>query len=444
MPPQLALVICIFVILYLFRMDAGRGEGVSHAVWIPFSWMFLAASRFVSQWVRLGTPDFSTEAILDGSPIDRAVFAILIISGLLTLLHRRIAWGKWIADNKWVWLYFAFGLVSIFWSDYPMVALRRLMKASGNLVMALVILSEERPYRALGITLKRLAYILIPLSVLFIKYYPELGRRYHMGMPMFTGVATQKNGLGQICLLSGIYFSWHLIAERMSCVEGWRRMHYSIYAIMLPMTLWLFYMADSATSLGCMGIALGLFLVSRLSIVARHPGRILTILGVGAVLYVGAEALFGISGKLIEMLGRDPTLTTRVPMWEDLLSMVQNPIIGFGYESFWLGARQEMIYEKWGIAFNAHNGYLEMYLHLGGVGVCFLLLWAISGVRNVRKYLSIHYGIAILRLCLIVVVLIYNWTEATFYGINNMWLLLWVAMLIESADERYDRMWRRP
>jgi hypothetical protein len=40
-----------------------------------------------------------------------------------------------------------------------------------------------------------------------------------------------------------------------------------------------------------------------------------------------------------------------------------------------------------------------------------------------------------LRLCFIVVICIYNWTEATFVGVNNMWLLL-LFSIMEISGKR--------
>ena len=84
----------------------------------------------------------------------------------------------------------------------------------GNLVMAVIILTEQDPGAAFGVTLRRLAFLLMPPSILFIKYYPAFGRVYHMGLPLFIGVASQKNGLGQLCLITGIYFCWGIVVRR--------------------------------------------------------------------------------------------------------------------------------------------------------------------------------------------------------------------------------------
>jgi O-antigen ligase len=430
MPPQLAALICAIFILYLFRLDLKKKiDGVSRAIWIPFVWMFLAGSRYVSQWLDLGAPVTSADAYLEGSPVDRAVFLILILAGAMILIRRRLKWGELLNQNVLIWLFFLFGLISILWSDYPFVSFKRWIKALGNVIMVLVILTEQRPYGAVGFILRHLAFLLLPLSVLFIKYYPDLGRGYHMGLPMFTGVAGQKNGLGQICLLSGIYFCWDLLFNRREGIELGSRLHFSIYLVFLSMIAWLLYIANSATSLACLVVALALFIVARQPAVARVPRRILA-LGVACIVFWGImELAFDVKDTVITMLGRRPDLTTRVPMWEDLLAMVKNPIVGVGYESFWLGDRREFVSSRWGVDRQAHNGYLEMYLSLGLIGLFTLVGGILSGLRKVARHLVVDYPAAMLRLSFIVVVVLYNWTEATFMGVSNIWVLLLLGVM---------------
>ena len=410
-------------------MDRHNSSGVSKAIWIPFTWMFLSGSRYVSQWFNLGVPGGSTDSILEGSPVDRIVFIILIIAGIVVLFRRRINWKEIFRKNVWIWLFFLFGAISLLWSDFPFVAFKRWIKALGNIVMVLVILSEHRPYHAFGIILRRLAFILLPLSVLFIKYYPDLGRAYHMGHPMFTGVTYQKNQLGQLCLLTGLYFSWFLLLGRKTQYEFHHKFHYSIYLIILPITAWLFHMANSATSMLCLLIAIFIFLFSSLPTMSDHPRRILyfSILFVGVYFFM--NYFFEVKNFVIGLLGRRPDLTTRVPMWEDLRSMVKNPLLGFGFESFWLGDRRRIIMETWGIGGQAHNGYLDMYLHLGYLGLSFIFFWIISGIRKIHKHLVRDYPVAVLRFSLFTIVALYNYTEATFYGVSNMWIIFLIGIM---------------
>jgi exopolysaccharide production protein ExoQ len=429
MSPPVATLICFIVILYLFWTDRkNKIDGVSKAIWVPFFWMFISGSRFVSQWINPNAALMSAEAYLEGSPLDRAVFLILIILGLVILIRRNLNWKLAVKKNTWIWLFLMFGLISVLWSDYPFVSFKRWIKALGTPIMALVIMTEERPLEAIGVLARRLAYVLLPLSVLFIKYYPNLGRAYHMGQPMFTGVALQKNGLGQICLVVGIYYCWDLLFNRQNR-KDLRRLHgFLPYLLILPMLGWLIHMAGSSTSLMCLIIAMSILIVSRVPSVSKAPGRLMR-LGLTAVLVlIALEVTLGVSAKVISALGRDPTLTNRVSIWQSLLAMAGNPLIGVGYESFWLGKRLAVLMDTVGVR-QAHNGYLETYLNIGLVGLVLVVALMISGLVKARKEMTIDYRFAVLRLTFIVVVAIYNWTEATLYGVNNMWLLLFLGSI---------------
>ena len=410
-------------------MDRKNTVGVSSAIWVPFLWIFPSCSRTVSQWLNLGAPDLPAGNILEGSPLDRAFYTLLIIAGILILRQRRINWSALFTQNVWIWLYFLFGAVSFLWSDYPFVSFKRWIKALGTVSMVLVVLTEERPYAAIGFILRRLAFLLLPLSVLFIKYYPDLGRAYHMGRPMFTGVALQKNGLGQICMLSAIYFSWDMLISRSQGNASGQRLHYSIYLIIIPMIAWLLYMANSATSLACTIAAICLFAVCRQPAMVSKPQRIFYIAIAGIAFYGIMEFAFDVKDTIISMLGRRPDLTTRVPMWEDLLSLVRNPLLGTGYESFWLGDRRQYMADHWDIVSQAHNGYLEMYLNMGLIGLLFVVGWIVSGLKKVQRHLYIDYPAAILRLCFIVVVYLSSVTEASFYGVSVFFMFFLLAII---------------
>src|SRR6185503_658307 len=107
---------------------------------------------------------------------------------------------------------------------------------------------------------------------------------------------------------------------------------------------------------------------------------------------VGAIAVTVLFGALVpngytyvvEALGRNTTLTGRTDIWGDLFRMDVNPWLGTGFESFWLGPRAEYLANKYYFHPNqAHNGYIEMYVNLGWIGVGFLALFILSGYRRI-------------------------------------------------------------
>ena len=92
-----------------------------------------------------------------------------------------------------------------------------------------------------------------------------------------------------------------------------------------------------------------------------------------------------------------------------------NPVIGTGFESFWLGERQVKLNEMFTFRPNeAHNGYLETYLNLGLVGVLITVGMLFAAFFKARRELirNSYFG----RFCVAYIVsfAIYNWTEAGF------------------------------
>ena len=167
MPPQLALFLCLLFIGYIFWIDIKTKDGPSHELWIPLIWMFLAGSRYVSQWLNWSPSQL--EAYHEGSPLDAIVFTLLIVGGLYVLSRRKIDWNLLVRQNKWIWLYFLYCGVSIVWSDFPFVSFKRWIKELGNPIMVLVILTDRRPVEAIDSILRRLAVAWLPLSIVFFK-----------------------------------------------------------------------------------------------------------------------------------------------------------------------------------------------------------------------------------------------------------------------------------
>jgi exopolysaccharide production protein ExoQ len=141
MPPVVATVIFVVGIVILFILDRDRKDRTSWALWVPLIWFLIAGSRPVSAWLGM-TPGMSVEQYLEGSPIDRAFFIVLIALGLVVLLGRRRRVAALLQNNWPILVFVAYCAVSITWSDYPGVALKRWIKSLGDYVMVLIVLTE--------------------------------------------------------------------------------------------------------------------------------------------------------------------------------------------------------------------------------------------------------------------------------------------------------------
>ena len=208
MASYIALILWFVAAIVLLRIESKANPQASLFLWVPTLWTLIAASRPVTRWLS-PTARYAGSAA-DGSFADRVVLSGLIAVGIVVLAtRRRIEWSRVWKENWPIFLLFAFIGMSILWSDVPYVSFKRWLRSSGAVVMGLVVLSDVRPLRALESVLRRCAYLLVPLSLVLIKYVPEYGRAYgrSSGAEMWTGVGTHKNALGVLCAVSVIHVS---------------------------------------------------------------------------------------------------------------------------------------------------------------------------------------------------------------------------------------------
>ena len=89
-------------------------------------------------------------------------------------MSRSFNWGSFFSRNLALMAFLSFALVSVCWSDFPFVALKRWFRDLGSYLVILVVLSDPRPLEAVRTVLRRLSYLLIPLSILLNKYYSPI------------------------------------------------------------------------------------------------------------------------------------------------------------------------------------------------------------------------------------------------------------------------------
>ena len=201
MSPSAALIVCIAGIGGLFYLDRDKSLRTSKALWLPVIWLWILGSRPVSVWLGLNPATADPAAVLEGSPFDAGVFAALLAVGIIVLISRKRRTSSCLKASLPVIVYFGYCLLSVCWSDFPDVAFKRWIKAIGDLVMVLIVVTDAEPVAALRRLFSRVGFILLPISVVLIKYYGDLGRGYDPdGRPMNTGVTTNKNTLGVITI----------------------------------------------------------------------------------------------------------------------------------------------------------------------------------------------------------------------------------------------------
>jgi len=164
---------------------------------------------------------------------------------------------------------------------------------------------------------------------------------------------------------------------------------------------------------------------------------------VAVCLFLIAQVSFDLYGKIVELSGHESTIEGRGRLWEILMGTDSSPILGEGFESYWLGDRVEKIWSMPEFRWHpnqAHNGYLELYLNLGVVGLCIFVGLVVVTLKKIRFDLLEDFEWGRFEMGCVVGILAHNWTEAGFKGLSFSLLFFFVIAIRYRAEEIFSYM----
>jgi O-antigen ligase len=438
MTQLLGTIACIASMVWLFILDRDDRVPSSNALWLPTVWLLINGSRAVSTWLHMGPTVTLAQQYTDGSPIDAIIYGILIVAGVVVLNFRSNRVRRFLRANVPLLLFFAYCALSIAWSDHSFIALKRWAKSIGDLVMLMVLVTDKYPLTSARRVFTRVALVLLPLSVLLIECYPNLGSAFNPedGTMMYFGVTTFKNLLGMTCMVCGLAALWSFMSAFEDRAMPNRTRHLIVHGVLLSTALWLIVIADSMTSFACLALAGLVMVMSSQRWVARRPSS-LHVIVCGAIVLPLFAVFADTVGTLVHSLGRNSTLTGRISIWKAVLSLNTNPLFGTGFESFWLGSRLEAV---WNMSVRgiqeAHNGYIELYLNLGWVGLALLGGLIVTGYMDAITAFRRDRDVGRLRLAFLTAALIFSLTEAGFRMLSPIWFAFLLAVAQEAPNSQ--------
>ncbi len=128
---------------------------------------------------------------------------------------------------------------------------------------------------------------------------------------------------------------------------------------------------------------------------------------IGGILLSSTAAVLLIANLefvVVDLLGKNLELNGRFPIWSLMLEQAwKSPWLGYGFAGFWTSDASDPIFSlSWaslareaGVRFNSHNGYLELLLQLGLVG---LTLFTISLLSLIGKAIYLLLRVKTLEL----------------------------------------------
>lgn len=435
----IALIVSLLFSGFLIAVDCRRRKKVSVGVWLPTLLLFIVASRPLSEWVS-GTSYSWERAVVGGmgneasaSPLDTGFFILMIVGSFALASTRGTKWKILLRSNPAIVLFYFYFFISVFWSGDPSGSLKRVTKDFGLLLVASVFFTENSPTEAIRAAYFRCAAVLLPLSVVFIKYYPAYGRSYMVnGTMMFTGVTTQKNTLGEICLVFGALLMWDYVEDR-RLATGARWKGGLDRLILIAIAVWLLHLSQSKTALIC--ALAGIILIARNTkfTSSRINGLIFAAALSLPFLIFFSQMFSSLIEPFVQAIGRNMTFTGRTNIWQHISLGTVNPIIGSGYWNFWGGPDGYAIAESMSTSIpNAHCGYIDIYLDGGFIGLILLftvlIVYGNKLLKSFRSNPDWNHFLRV-RFAILIAMIIYNNAESEFARISPIWFTTLVMIV---------------
>lgn len=436
MNQQTATLLFVIGIAGLFWLDRGGSGRPSKALWLPVIWLGTSGSRPVSAWLGMGAPPETAGQLPESSLLDQAVAATLMLWGVIVLTRRRRDVTGLLKASWPIVLYFSYSLASLVFSDFPGWGFKRWVRGLGDVAMVLIVVTDAQPTAALRRLFSRLGFVLLPVSVLFIKYYPDLGRGFSPwgdGV-VNTGVTTNKNSLGALVFLITLGTLWQVLSLLRDREQPNRARRLLAQCTLLAFGIELLLSAHSATSGASFALGAGLMLAFNLPFFRARPAAVHVL--VLAILLSGSLVeLLGIKDAALKAMGRNPNLTGRTEIWALAITMAPNAIVGAGFETFWCGPRVAKFYARHGgisMTNEAHNGYIEVYLNLGVLGVGLIALILGQGYRRSVSAFRRDSALGALLVAYVVTAVSYSIGEAGFRILCLPWFFLLLSIVAAS------------
>lgn len=337
------------------------------------------------------------------------------ICGLLTLLvplfffirHKVFLSKSFYRQNLFLLLFLGCVAASISWSSEPMLSFKRFVALLSVVFFAGFIAwrySLERIAFLFGCVIGAAALV----GLIFAVIRPDIA--FISGGirdGAFRGVFAEKNAGARLNAIA-ILLLLPMIRQRNPLA-----MLYGLFALIA------IGLAQSATAIALIvaGTASYAYFITLIRL--RINRSLLAFMAATLVFFLLCGVLYANYAMLLELVGRDPSLTDRTLIWELLQPLIDAQFLkGYGFGAFWASADADAFITRWGYIGNAHSGYVETLLNGGLIQLVALLLMFAQTLSKRYRAITADQS-ARYQACALVIIGLFVVTNYVAYVIPN-------------------------
>ena len=381
----------------------------------------------------------------DGNAFIRsALLACLAISMLGIIQH--IGTSVKLFLRTWpVWVLLLWFLLTSHWASYPDISIRRsIAYITIYLIAVSLAVSFEHP-----VDFQRPLYLALVLiflaNIVAAQIIPPNNAKLGVN-----GLYAQKNGAGVIAL--------YVIMVMTVSIALRRPLITKLFSACLVILGWAFLISTQAKTSYAIAVCLS-FMIPVLSYLLLKPKAYMLFAAAVCALLFGVMVLvFQLMNLTLEELGKaifvDLTFTNRTFIWNAVIPEIwHRPWTGAGFGSFWatgrllnpINARPDEFFMDAKLINEAHNGYIDIALQAGFIGLVLALLVMARAAWQLCRAISIRSDDCDGRVsCMIMLALglamsIANLTESLVFQYSNPVGYLFVLIVVQAERWGLER-----
>lgn len=357
-----------------------------------------------------------------------AIFTLIYFLSALLLLIR---WKKVLyvfSKERFIWLLLGIALVSFIWSVNPAITINRSIALVGTSLFGLYLASRYTIKEQLNLLMWTFGVILL-MSLVFAVALPRYGIMSGTHAGAWRGIYVHKNVFGRMMTMSALVFLLQAKDAKCNRWLSWFGLVLSICFLLLAKS------TTSVINTVTLFALIPIYQTFRWRYHLMIPAMIAIVtFGSGLSLWFTSNA-----PTLLGALGKDTTLTGRTEMWPYIIDMiVKQPWLGYGYSVFWQGWNSPAAYIWYAAQWtppNSHNGFLDLWLELGFLGVLVFLIGfcatLFKGLAWLRTTKSLEGLWPLMYLTYMVMA---NLSESSLLNRNEIFWVLYVAVALSMIN----------
>ena len=405
-----------------------------------FSFMvFLFFSLFGTK-MPFGAKITNVEDISTSNIVNQLLYSYLFLAACFALIPKFSSIRHIIKREKFFFAFIFFLTLSIIWSDYMIISLKRAFQFYSVVLTLLAFIMYVESDEEMIKYFKPILYLYVIATIIVVLVIPTAkDPQFHT----WRGFSDTKNNLGEIGLVC-VLLSYTIYKRERTFVTK------LIGALILLLSVAIVIGTFSSTSIIALFILVGIGLLLTIDNIFKPLGIRRTITSL-SVFFITAFVLYvflfnpALLSFITSIFGKDSTFTGRTEIWSYMFNEIEKHLLlGAGFQGFWVvdSPKILLLYKQfvW-LPNQAHNGYIDIVNELGIVGLCLFLLMIMNYFITLFRWkIKTIWG------WFVIVPLITNFQESTFLGssrliysmLNFAYLVLFVRiyrMDLESKSE---------